>query len=129
MGFIALIVMLGIGTAIGFKLGQKKGHAEGKEAGFKESLARYQAIAGQAEDEGYGRGRLIGWLRAWEAVRDQRGVEAADDLLAEGKAPPEISKYPFRMYVKADAGYRTMHDGKKFLLTDEERAEGKKRGL
>ena len=129
MGFIVLVVATGIGTAAGFTLGRKKGHAEGKETGFKESLARYQAIAGQAEDDGYGRGRLIGWLRAWEAVRDQRGVEVADDLLAEAKAPPEISKYPFRMYAKADTGYRTMHDGKKFLLTDEERAEGKKRGL
>ena len=129
MGFIALVIMLGIGAAVGFIQGRKKGHAEGKEAGFKESLARYQAIAGQAENEGYGRGRLVGWLRAWEAVRDQRSVEEADELLAEAKAPTEISKYPFRMYVKAEKGYRTMHDGKKFLLTDEERAEGQKRGL
>ena len=129
MGFIALVVMLGIGAAVGFNLGRKKGHAEGKEKGFKDSLDRYKAIAGQAEDEGYGRGRLIGWLRAWEAVRDQRSVEEADELLAEAKAPPEISKYPFRMYVRPEKGYRIMHDGKKFLLTDEERAEGKKRGL
>jgi hypothetical protein len=81
------------------------------------------------DGEGYARGRVIGWLRAWEAVRDERGVEEADTLLAEAKAPPDISKYPFRMYASAEKGHRVMHDGKKFLITDEERADGKKRGL
>jgi hypothetical protein len=129
MGIVLAIGAAAAAGAVGYYLGGKKGLEKGKEEGFQASIKRYKDMIAVSDGEGYARGRLIGWMRAWEAVRDERNVEEADTLLAEAKAPPEISKYPFRMYVSAEKGHRVMHDGKKFLLTDEERADGKKRGL
>lgn len=129
MGIVLAIGAAAAAGAVGYYLGGKKGLEKGKEEGFQDSLKRYKDMLAASDGDAYNRGRLIGWLRAWEAVRDQWGIEDADELLAEAKAPPEINKYPFRMYVSTEKGHRVMHDGKKFLITDEERAEGKKRGL
>jgi hypothetical protein len=129
MGIVLAIGAAAAAGAVGYYLGGKKGLEKGKEEGFQASINRYKDMLAVSDGEGYARGRVIGWLRAWEAVRDERGVEEADTLLADAKAPPDISKYPFRMYASAEKGHRVMHDGKKFLITDEERADGKKRGL